>query len=140
MGETRISVSYSSLRPEICHGAVDRPQRYRTMAIAEKDRPSFPTADEHEKIAEILVTDDGNNPCLAAFALVDSHLFAFLIEVPHIKIDEFATTNAEPPEYFDQTSLPKIAGAQEQFPHTSRLEVIGHDGSWCLDAGSEKPP
>jgi hypothetical protein len=41
------------------------------MAISEKDRSGFPTADENEKIAEILVIDDGNDPCFAAFALAE---------------------------------------------------------------------
>ena len=71
MGETRIGVCYSSLSSESRHDVVDRPQRHRTMAISEKDRSGFPTADENEKIAEILVIDDGNDPCFAAFALAE---------------------------------------------------------------------
>ena len=62
-----------------------------------------------------------------------SYPFAFWIKVPHIKIDEFAATNAEPPERFDQTSIPKIAGAQEQFVHVRRLDVIGR--GWELVSG-----
>jgi hypothetical protein len=128
VGEARIGIHYSGLGTEIRHDAVDRPQRHRTMAIAEKDRPRFSTADEDEQITEILVIDDGNDPCFTAFALVDGHPFAFLIEVSHIEIDEFAATHAEPPEGFDQASIPEIAGAQEQFSHVSRLEVIGRGG------------
>ena len=55
MGEARVGIRHSSLRTESRHDAVDRPERHRTLAIAEKDRPAFPTADEDEKITEILV-------------------------------------------------------------------------------------
>ena len=71
------------------------------MAIAQKDRPRFSTTDEHEQVTEILIINDGNDPCFAAFALVDGHAFALCIAVPNIEMDEFAATNAEPPEGFD---------------------------------------
>ena len=111
MREPRIGIRDSGLSTKIGHDSVDRPQRHRTIAIAEKDRPRFPIADENEKITEILVINDRNDPCFAAFALVDDHSFAFFIEVPNIEIDEFAATNTEPPECFDQASIPEIAGA-----------------------------
>jgi hypothetical protein len=60
------------------------------------------------------------------------HPFAFCIEVPDIEIDELAATNAKPPKCFNQTSIPKIAGAQEQFSHISWLEVIGRGGELVL--------
>ena len=88
MDEPRIGIPDSGLSTKSRHDPVDRPQRHRTMAIAEKDRSRFPTADEHEKITEILVINDRNDPCFAAFALVDDHSFAFFIEVPNIEIDE----------------------------------------------------
>jgi hypothetical protein len=47
-------------------------------------------------------------------------------------MDEFTAANAKPPERFDQTSIPKIAGAQEQFSHVSGLEVIGRGGKLVL--------
>ncbi len=100
MDEPRIGIHDSGLSTESRHDPVDRPQRHRTMAIAEKDRSRFPTADEHEKITEILVINDRNDPCFAAFALVDGHPFALFIEVPNIETDEFAAANAEPPERF----------------------------------------
>jgi hypothetical protein len=101
MGEARIGVRYSGVNSESRRDPVDRRQRHRTIVIAEKDRPRFPTVDEDEQITEILVINDGNDPCFAAFALVEDYPFAFFIEVPNIEIDEFATTNAEPPECFD---------------------------------------
>jgi len=102
------------------------------MAIAEKNRPSLSTANEHEQVTEIFVINDGNDPCFAAFALVDGYPFALCIAVPHIEMDKFAATNAEPPEGFDQASIPEIAGAQEQFSHVSGLEVIGRGGELVL--------
>ncbi len=83
------------------------------MAIAEKDRPAFPTTHEKEKITEILVIDDRDDPCFAAFTFVDGHAFAFHIDVPNIEMGEFVATNTEPPERFDQASIPKIGGTQE---------------------------
>ena len=120
------------------HDPVDRPQRHRTMAIAEKDRSRFPTADEHEKITEILVINDRNDPCFAAFALVDGHPFALFIEVPNVETDEFAAANAEPPERFEQASIPEIAGAQEQFLHVRGLDVIGRGGKLLLGCRHRK--
>jgi hypothetical protein len=112
MGEARIGVGYAGLYAERRHNAVDRPQRHRPVAIAEKDGPRFSTANEHEQITEILVINDGNDPCFSAFALADYHAFAFHIDVSHIESGEFTTTHAEPPECFEQTSIPKIVGAQ----------------------------
>ncbi len=73
MCESRIGICDPGVSTESRHDQVDRPQRHRTMAIAEKDRPRFPTADEHEQITEICIMNDGNDPCFAAFALVDGH-------------------------------------------------------------------
>ena len=128
MGEARIGIRYSGLNTKSRHDSVDRPQRHRTIAIAEKDRPSFSAADEDEKITEILVIDDGYDPRFAAFAFADRYPFAFFIEVSHVKMDELAAANPEPPERFDETSIPKIVGAQEQFSHVRGLEVIGRGG------------
>ncbi len=97
-----------------------------------------PAADENEQITEIFIMNDGNDPCFAAFALVDGHPFAFRIEVPNIEIDEFAATNAEPSERFDQTSIPKIVGAQEQFSHVRWLDVIGRSGELLLGCRHRK--
>ena len=71
-----------------------------------------------------MIINDGNDPCFAAFALVYSHAFAFCIEVPNTERDEFAATNPEPPEGFDQASIPEIAGVQEQLSDVSGLEMI----------------
>jgi hypothetical protein len=59
---------------------------------------------------------------------MDGHPFALGIEVPNIESDEFTAANPEPPEGFDQASIPKITGGQEQFPHVSGLEVISRGG------------
>jgi len=66
-----------------------------------KDRPRFSTTDEHEQVTEILIINDGNDPGFAAFAFVDGDPFTMCIAVPHIEMDEFAATNAQPPERFD---------------------------------------
>lgn len=132
MGQPRIGIHDAGLSTESRHNPVDRPQRHRMMAIAQKHWPRFPTADEHEQVAEVVVIDDRNDPGFAAFTLMDSDPFALCIEVPHIEMDEFTAANAKPPERFDQTSIPKIAGAQEQFSHVSGLEVIGRGGKLVL--------
>jgi hypothetical protein len=114
----------AGLVTEVRHDAGHRSQGHRTMAIAEKDRSGFPTADEQEQSTEIFVVHDGNHPCCAAFALVDGHPFAFFVEVSDIESGALAATNAEPPERFDHTAIPKIVGAQEQFSYVSGLAVI----------------
>ena len=108
MREPGIGIHDSGLVPEVPHDSVHRSQGHRTIAIAEKDRSGFPTADEQEQITEIFVVNDGNHPCFATLALADGHPFAFFVEVPDIEIDELTATNTEPPERFDQTSIPKI--------------------------------
>ena len=113
MGEPRIRVHDSGLGTDSRHDPVNRPQRHRTLAIAQKDRSAFPTADEEDQITEILVIDDRNDPGFAAFTFMDRHAFAFHINVSNIEMDEFVATNAEPPEGFNQTSIPKIVGAKE---------------------------
>src|SRR5262245_65798743 len=67
MGEARIGIRYSGLNTKSRHDSVDRPQRHRTIAIAEKERPSFSAADEDEKITEILVIDEGYDPGVCDF-------------------------------------------------------------------------
>ncbi len=113
MGEARIGVDYSGLYTENCYDVVDRPRRHHPVTIAEKDRPGFPAANENEQITEVFVVDKRNDPCFAAFALAYGHPLALRIEVPNVEVNEFTATNAEPPECFDQTSIPKIVGAQE---------------------------
>src|SRR5712692_1304852 len=112
MAEARIGVRYSGLRTESRHDVVDRPWSHHAVAIAEKDRPGFPTADEDKQITEVFVVDDGNDTSFATFAFMDRHPFAFNIDVPHVEIDEFTATNAEPPERFDQAPIPEIASGQ----------------------------
>ena len=51
----------------------------------------------------------GMTRVLPPLPLLNGHPFAFFIEVPNIEMDKFAATNAEPPERFDQTSIPKIS-------------------------------
>src|ERR1043166_3893466 len=132
MSEPGIWIHNSGLVTKVRHHSVHRPQSNRTIAIAEEDRSGFPTADEEEQITEILIIDDGNHPCFATLALADGYPFAFFIKVPHIEIDKLAATNTEPPERFDQTSIPKIVGLQEQFLHVRGLEVIGRGGKLML--------
>ena len=110
MREPGIGIHDSGLVTEVRHDSVHRSQGHRTIAIAEKDRSGFTTADEQEKITEIFIVNDGNHPCFAAFALADGYPFAFFVEVPDIEVNELTATNAEPPERFDQTSIPKIVG------------------------------
>ncbi len=81
------------------------------MVLVEKDWSHFSTAEENEKVAEIVVINDGNDTRFAAFALVDGHQFALFIDVLNVEIDEFASANAEPPERFDSASIPEIAVA-----------------------------
>ena len=108
MRKPGIGIRDSGLVTEVRYDAVHRSQGHRTIAIAEEDRSGFTTADEQEQITEIFVVNDGNHPYFATLALADGYPFAFFVEVPHIEIDELAATNAEPPERFDQTSIPKI--------------------------------
>ena len=55
VGETRVGIHDSGLNTKRRHDAVDRPQRHRTIAIAQKDRPGLSTANENEKVTEIFV-------------------------------------------------------------------------------------
>jgi hypothetical protein len=70
-------------------------------------------ADENDQIAEVFVVDDRNDPGFAAFTLLNHYAFALHIKVTDIKLDEFATANAQPPQRFDQTAVAKIGRGQE---------------------------
>jgi hypothetical protein len=83
------------------------------VGILRKIWPGFPIADENHQIAEVFVVDDWNDPDFAAFALLDNHSFALNIEVTDIELDEFAATNAQPLQRFDQTAISKIGRCQQ---------------------------
>jgi hypothetical protein len=69
--------------------------------------------DENDQVAEVFVVDDRNDSGFATFALLNRHVFAFHIEVANIELDEFATTNTQPPQRFDQTAIAKMGRGQE---------------------------
>src|SRR4030095_8849567 len=75
MCEPALGIHNSGLVTKFRHDAVHRPQRHRTIAIAEEDRSGFSTADEEEQITEILIINDGNHPCFATLALADNDPF-----------------------------------------------------------------
>ena len=112
IAKTRIRIRHPSLSPKIGHDMVNRPGRHRAIAITEKDRPGFSTANEDEQVTEIVIVDDRNDACFAAFAFVNGYAFALHIEVTYIEMDQFITTNPEPPKRFDQASIPKLVGSK----------------------------
>ena len=128
MGKAGIGISHPGFDAKRRHNVVDQSRCHHPVAVAQKDRAGFPTANEHEQVAEVFVVNERDDPGFAAFALPDRHPFAFDIEIADIELEEFAPPHAQPPQRFDETSIPKIGSRQEQFPHVSRSEVIRRSG------------
>jgi hypothetical protein len=128
MGEAGIGIGHPSFDAKRRHNVVDQARCHHPVAVTQKDRAGFPTADEHEQVTEVFVVNDRDDPSFITFTLLDRHPFALDIEVADIELEEFAAPNAQPPQRFDETSIPKIGRRQEQLPHVSRSEVISRSG------------
>jgi hypothetical protein len=113
MREAGIGIGDPGFDTNRLDNVVNRPRGHLPVPVTQKDWPGFAMADENEEIAEVFVVDDRNDPGFTAFALLNRHAFAFNIEIPDIELEEFATANAQPPERFDQTTIPKIGRGQE---------------------------
>src|SRR5262249_55882114 len=56
-----------------------------------------------------------------------------------IELREFTATDAQPPQRFDEATIPKIGSSQKQFPHVRWFEVIGRGGELVLGCGHSVP-
>ncbi len=139
MGETRIGIGHPGFDAKSRHNVVDRSRRHHPVAVTQKDRASFPTANEEQQVAEVFVVNEGDDAGFPAFALTDRHPFAFDIEVSDIELDAFTTTNAHPPQRLEEAPIPKIGRRQEQFPYVRRFEVIGRGGELVFGCRHRKP-
>ena len=97
MGEAGIGIGYSGFRAEGGDNVVDQSWSHDAVAIAEKDGPGFPAADEDQHVAEILVVDERDDPGFPAFPFADHDPFAVGVEVADIEVNEFTAPHTQPP-------------------------------------------
>lgn len=113
MGKAGIRIGYPGFCANRLDNVINRPRDHLPVSVTQKNRASFPIADENDEVAEVFVVNNRNDPGFAAFALLNHHSFALNIEVTDIELDEFTATNPEPPERFNQTAIAKIGRGQE---------------------------